>query len=70
MAGGPEFRHHMIKEIFEQPRGLQDTLTPRVSQGIVRLEETGLTPERVCAFSASTSSRQEPAVMPGWQDST
>jgi len=39
-----EFRHHMIKEIFEQPRGLHDTIAPRVSldAGEVRLEECHL----------------------------
>jgi glutamine---fructose-6-phosphate transaminase (isomerizing) len=35
------FPHYMLKEIFEQPRGLRDTITPRVSveEGVVRLEE-------------------------------
>ena len=38
MTSEPEFRHHMIKEIFEQPRGLYDTIAPRVSleEGVVR----------------------------------
>lgn len=41
MSGEREFRHHMIKEIFEQPRGLHDTIAPRVSleKGEVLLEE-------------------------------
>jgi len=35
------FPHYMLKEIFEQPRGLRDTIKPRVSleEGVVRLEE-------------------------------
>ena len=31
MADKREFPHHMIKEIFEQPRGLHDTIAPRIS---------------------------------------
>ena len=36
-----EFPHHMIREIFEQPRGLHDTIAPRISlpEGIVQLNE-------------------------------
>ena len=36
-----EFPHHMIKEIFEQPQGLHDTIAPRISlpEGIVQLNE-------------------------------
>ena len=35
------FPHYMLKEIFEQPKSLQDTIVPRVSQrdGEIRLEE-------------------------------
>lgn len=35
------FPHYMLKEIFEQPKGLRDTIAPRVSleEGIVRLED-------------------------------
>jgi len=34
------FPHYMLKEIFEQPRGLRDTIEPRVSldEAVVRLE--------------------------------
>ena len=41
----PAFRHHMIREIFEQPRGLQDTIAPRISsdQGSIQLDEANLT---------------------------
>jgi glucosamine--fructose-6-phosphate aminotransferase (isomerizing) len=47
MSGKPEFRHHMIKEIFEQPKGLHDTIAPRVSVGeaTILLDECRLTPE-------------------------
>src|SRR5215469_17145022 len=41
MADKREFPHHMIREIFEQPRGLHDTIAPRISlpEGIVQLNE-------------------------------
>ena len=36
-----KFPHHMIKEIFEQPQGLHDTIAPRISlpEGVVQLNE-------------------------------
>lgn len=47
MTGERQFRHHMIKEIFEQPGGLRDTIAPRVSleEGAIRLEECQLSAE-------------------------
>jgi glucosamine--fructose-6-phosphate aminotransferase (isomerizing) len=41
MADKGGFPHHMLKEIFEQPQGLRDTIAPRVSleEGIVRLDD-------------------------------
>ncbi|HYL11469.1 MAG TPA: glutamine--fructose-6-phosphate transaminase (isomerizing) [Terriglobales bacterium] len=47
MGDERQFRHHMIKEIFEQPRGLRDTIVPRVSlaEGLVRLEDVHLSAE-------------------------
>jgi glucosamine--fructose-6-phosphate aminotransferase (isomerizing) len=47
--GEREFRHHMIKEIFEQPRGLDDTIAPRLSPdyGSVRLDECRLGADEV-----------------------
>jgi len=43
------FPHHMIKEIFEQPRGLLDTIAPRVDQraGRVQLNEVPISPEEL-----------------------
>jgi glutamine---fructose-6-phosphate transaminase (isomerizing) len=50
MTGERAFRHHMIQEIFEQPRGLDDTIAPRVSldQGAVRLDECRLATDELC----------------------
>jgi len=41
MADKGRFPHYMLKEIFEQPQGLRDTIAPRVSlkDGTVRLED-------------------------------
>jgi glucosamine--fructose-6-phosphate aminotransferase (isomerizing) len=41
MAEKRDFPHHMIKEIFEQPQGLHDTVAPRISlpEGVVQLNE-------------------------------
>jgi glucosamine--fructose-6-phosphate aminotransferase (isomerizing) len=41
MADKGKFPHYMLKEIFEQPQGLRDTIAPRVSlkDGTVRLED-------------------------------
>jgi glutamine---fructose-6-phosphate transaminase (isomerizing) len=41
MADKGGFAHYMLKEIFEQPQALRDTIVPRVSleAGVVRLED-------------------------------
>jgi glucosamine--fructose-6-phosphate aminotransferase (isomerizing) len=41
MVDQGKFPHYMLKEIFEQPQGLRDTINPRVSpeRGLVRLDE-------------------------------
>src|ERR1700681_4520809 len=45
MADKGGFPHHMLKEIFEQPQGLRDTIAPRVSldEGLVRLDDVRIT---------------------------
>src|SRR5258708_21935589 len=49
MAEKREFPHHMIKEIFEQPQGLHDTIAPRISlpEGIVQLNEVPIRGEEL-----------------------
>jgi glucosamine--fructose-6-phosphate aminotransferase (isomerizing) len=46
------FPHYMLKEIFEQPQGLRDTIAPRVSldEGIVRLEDVRISAEELRAL--------------------
>jgi glucosamine--fructose-6-phosphate aminotransferase (isomerizing) len=49
MAEKGGYRHFMLKEIYEQPRAIMDTIRGRISQesGIVHLEELGLTKEQL-----------------------
>jgi glutamine---fructose-6-phosphate transaminase (isomerizing) len=46
------FPHHMLKEIFEQPEGLRDTIAPRVSldEGAVRLDDVRITVDELCSL--------------------
>jgi len=52
MADKGGFPHHMLKEIFEQPRGLRDTIAPRVSldEGLVRLDDVRITGDELCSL--------------------
>ncbi len=49
MAEKGGYRHFMLKEIYEQPRAIMDTIRGRISQetGMVHLEELGLLPEQL-----------------------
>ena len=63
MAEKGGFRHFMLKEIFEQPRAVQDTLAGRLleDEGDVYLEDLGLTDaelrgfSRICIVACGTS---------------
>ena len=52
MADKGGFPHYMLKEIFEQPQALRDTILPRVSheEGIVRLNEVRIGREELLAL--------------------
>jgi glucosamine--fructose-6-phosphate aminotransferase (isomerizing) len=47
-----EFPHHMIKEIFEQPQALRDTIQPRVvlEESTVRLKDVSISVEELRAL--------------------
>jgi len=49
MAEKGGYRHFMLKEIYEQPRAIMDTIRGRFSQetGTIHLEEIGLSAERI-----------------------
>ncbi|MBX3473214.1 MAG: glutamine--fructose-6-phosphate transaminase (isomerizing) [Planctomycetes bacterium] len=55
------FEHFMLKEIYEQPRAIAETLRGRITEGRVDLVETGLTAEslapvrRVAVIACGTS---------------
>src|SRR3989442_9273440 len=52
MADKGKFAHYMLKEIFDQPQGLRDTIAPRVSlkDGTVRLEDVRITVDELRAL--------------------
>lgn len=52
MADKGGFAHYMLKEIFEQPQALRDTIAPRVSleAGVVRLEDVHIGGEELRAL--------------------
>jgi glucosamine--fructose-6-phosphate aminotransferase (isomerizing) len=52
MADKGGFPHHMLKEIFEQPQGLRDTVAPRVSleAGLVQLDDVRITVDELCSL--------------------
>ena len=44
------YAHFMMKEIHEQPQALEDTLRSLIKDGVLSLEQTGLTPEEIGSF--------------------
>jgi glucosamine--fructose-6-phosphate aminotransferase (isomerizing) len=45
-----EYRHFMIKEIFEQPKMLKGIVDERISGGKIRFDELGIAPEKLKKF--------------------
>ena len=45
------FEHFMMKEIFEQPKAVRDTITPRIRNGRVVLDDITLTAEQLRRFT-------------------
>lgn len=41
------FQHFMLKEIYEQPRAVRDTISPRIHDKHVVIEELGMTDEEI-----------------------
>ena len=44
------YEHFMLKEIYEQPRAVQDTFSPRIKDGTIVIEELGMTDEEIRAL--------------------
>ena len=45
------YEHFMLKEMHEQPKAVKDTLTPRIKNSDVVIEELGMTDEEIRAIS-------------------
>lgn len=45
------FEHYMLKEIYEQPKAIRDTIEPRIKDGKIVLEELCLTADEVNKLS-------------------
>ena len=44
------YEHFMLKEIYEQPKAVLDTLNPRIRDGRIEIEELGMTDEEIRAI--------------------
>lgn len=44
------FEHFMLKEIYEQPKAVRDTISPRIKDGQIVIEELGMTDEEIRAI--------------------
>ena len=45
------YEHFMLKEMYEQPKTVRDTLSPRIKDGKIEIEELGMTDEEICAIN-------------------
>ncbi|MFA6808588.1 MAG: glutamine--fructose-6-phosphate transaminase (isomerizing), partial [Eubacteriales bacterium] len=45
------YEHFMLKEIFEQPKALKDTLAGRLTEDAVILQEVDMTPQEIASFN-------------------
>ena len=41
------YEHFMLKEIYEQPKAVLDTMNPRIREGRIEIEELGMTDEEI-----------------------
>lgn len=44
------YEHFMLKEMYEQPQTVRDTLNPRIKGGTVDIEELGMSDEEICGI--------------------
>ena len=42
------YEHFMLKEMYEQPQTVRDTLNPRIKDGAIDIEELGMSEEEIC----------------------
>lgn len=48
------YEHFMLKEIYEQPKAVRDTFSPRIKDGDIVIEEMGMTDEEIRAIKKIT----------------
>ena len=41
------YEHFMLKEMYEQPKAITDTFSPRIKDGKIVIEELGMTDEEI-----------------------
>jgi glucosamine--fructose-6-phosphate aminotransferase (isomerizing) len=44
------YEHFMLKEIYEQPKAVRDTISPRIKDGQIVIEELGMTDDEIRAI--------------------
>lgn len=44
------YEHFMLKEMYEQPRTVTDTLLPRIKKDRIEIEELGMSDDEICAL--------------------
>lgn len=44
------YEHFMLKEIYEEPKAVRDTISPRLKDDDVVIEELGMTDEEICSI--------------------
>ena len=44
------YEHFMLKEMYEQPKTVRDTLSPRIKDGRIVIDELGMTDEEIAAI--------------------
>ncbi len=42
------YEHFMLKEMYEQPQTVRDTLNPRIKDGTIDIEELGMSEDEIC----------------------
>lgn len=44
------FEHFMLKEMYEQPKAILDTFSPRIKDGNIRIDELKMSDDEICAI--------------------
>ncbi len=42
------YEHFFLKEVYEQPKAIRDTISPRIHENEIVIEELGMTDEEIC----------------------